>query len=103
MRDVKIKVEGCTFIWDAQKTASNLKKHGVRFAETLEVLFDPNYRAEDASVEEETRYGVIGYSDENRLLYVVVADVDEETWRIISARAATPGERKRYEEETDST
>jgi uncharacterized protein len=95
-------LRGCTFIWDAQKTASNLKKHGVRFAEALEALFDPNYRAEDASVEEETRYAVIGYSDENRLLYVVVADVDEETWRIISARAATPSERKRYEE-ADST
>jgi uncharacterized DUF497 family protein len=54
-------------------------------------------------VEEETRYAVIGYSDEDRLLYVVVADVDEETWRIISARAATPSERKRYEEEADST
>ena len=68
IREVKIEVEGYTFVWDAHKSASNVKKHGVSFAEALEVLFDPNYRAEDASVEEEERYAVIGYSDENRLL-----------------------------------
>lgn len=102
-RGVKIEVEGYTFIWDATKSASNLKKHGVSFAEALEVLFDPNYRAEDASVGQEERYAVIGYSDANRLLYVIVADVEEQTWRIISARAATSSERKRYEEETDFT
>ncbi len=97
--EIKIEIEGCTFLWDAKKSASNLKKHDVSFLEAAEVLFDPNYRAEDASVEEEERCAVIGYSDQNRLLYVVVADVEEETWRIISARAATPNERKRYEEE----
>jgi uncharacterized protein len=75
----------------------------VSFAEALEVLFDPNYRAEDASVDEEERYAVTGYSDENRLLFVVVADVEEQTWGIISARAATSSERKRYEKETDFT
>ena len=101
IREVKIEVEGWSFVWNVQKSASNLKKHGVSFAEALEVLFDPNYRAEDASVEEEQRYAVIGYSDANRLLYVVVADIEEQAWRIISARAATPSERKRYEEETD--
>jgi uncharacterized protein len=103
VREVKVEVEGCAFIWDTRKAASNLKKHGVSFLEALEVLFDPNYRAEDASVAEEERYAVIGYSDENILLYVVVVDVDEETWRIVSARAATSGERKRYEKETDFT
>jgi uncharacterized protein len=64
-REVKVEVEGCVFVWDSGKAASNLNKHGVSFLEAVEVLFDPNYRAEDASVAEEERYAVIGYSDEN--------------------------------------
>jgi len=100
-REVKREVEGFVFTWDAEKARTNLKKHGVTFTEALEVLFDPNYRAEDAGVEEETRYAVIGYSDQDRLLYAVVADAGEGAWRIISARPAAPRERKRYEEETD--
>ena len=100
-REIKRAVEGFVFTWDAEKARTNLKKHGVPFTEAFEVLFDPNYRAEDASVEEETRYAVIGYSDQDRLLYAVVADAGEDAWRIISARPATPRERKRYEEETD--
>ena len=100
-REVKREVEGFAFTWDAEKARSNLKKHGVTFLEALEVLFDPNYRAEDAGVEGEQRYGVIGYSDKGRLLYVVVIEAGEEAWRIISARPATPKERQRYEEEID--
>lgn len=100
-REVKREVEGFTFNRDADKAGSNLKKHCVTFLEALEVLFDPHYRAEDAGVEEEERYAVIGYSDKGRLLYVVVADVGEESWRIISARPVTPQERQRYEEEID--
>jgi len=101
-REVKREVEGCNFAWDREKAASNIKKHGVAFTEALEVLFDPNYRAEDATVEHEERYAVIGYSDRDRLLYVVVTDAGEDVWRIVSARLATSSERKRYEEETDS-
>lgn len=100
-RSVEREVEGCTFTWDGEKAGTNLKKHGVAFTEALEVLFDPNYRAEDAGVQEEERYAVIGYSDKNRLLYVVVTDAGEQAWRIISARPVTSRERDRYEEETD--
>ncbi len=66
------------------------------------MLFDPYYYAEDASVEGEERYAIIGHSKKVRLLYVVVKDDGDEAWRIISARPATPQERIRYEEETDS-
>jgi uncharacterized protein len=92
-------VEGLTFTWDPEKAAINLLKHGVSFAEALEVVFDPYYVAEDASVEDETRFGIIGYSYKNQLLYVVVADLGDTTYRLISARLATPKERKRYEED----
>jgi uncharacterized protein len=98
-REVRNDVEGFTFSWDADKAASNIQKHGVSFTEALEVVFDAYYRAEDASVEHEVRYGMIGYSHKGRLLYVVVADVAETTYRIISARPATSKERERYEED----
>jgi uncharacterized protein len=92
-------VEGFTFTWDAEKAATNFVKHGVSFAEALEVGFDPYHMAEDAGVENETRFGIIGYSPQNKLLYVVIADIGDTTYRIISARPATPKERKRYEED----
>jgi len=100
---VKREVEGCAFTWDSEKAAANLRKHRVAFTEALEVFFDPNYRAEDASVEQEGRHALIGYSDKNRLLYVVVTDDGAEAWRITSARFVTPLERRRYEEETCTT
>jgi uncharacterized protein len=100
--DDKRVVQGYVFTWDAQKADGNVQKHGVSFSEALDVLFDPYYCAEDASVEGEERYAVIGHSKKERLLWVVVRDEGDEAWRIISARLATPRERLRYEEETDS-
>lgn len=100
--DDKRVIRGCSFSWDARKADSNYKKHGVAFLEAIEVLFDPYYHAEEASVEGEERYAVMGHSKKGRLLYVVVRDEGDEAWRIISARAVTPQERIRYEEETDS-
>ncbi len=101
-RRVQIEVEGFTFTWDDEKAASNLKKHGVSFTEALEVVFDAYYKAEDASAEDEERYGIVGYSHKGRLLCVVVADVDESTYRIISARLATSKERERYEKDNSA-
>jgi len=102
VEDDKRVVQGYLFTWNAQKADSNLKKHGVSFLEALGVLFDPYYYAEEASVEGEERYAVVGYSKSNRLLCVVVKDEGDEAWRIISARPATPLERIRYEEEINS-
>jgi uncharacterized protein len=101
-REVRIEVEGVIFTWDSEKAASNVKKHGVSFAEALEVVFDAYYRAEDAGVEDENRYGIIGYSHQDRLLYVIITDVGESGYRIISARPATPKERERYEADNPS-
>jgi len=44
------------------------------------------------------RMEYLGYSTDHRLLYVVTIEKDEDTIRIISARKATQGERKNYEE-----
>jgi len=55
-------------------------------------------RDPDHSAEEE-RYLLLGRSVRQRLLVVAFAERGPRT-RLISARKATPGERKRYEEET---
>jgi uncharacterized protein len=88
------------FEWDASKERANIVKHGVGFDEARRVFSDPHVviRA-DRMIEGEERLHAIGYVD--RVL-LVVHTVREESLsaiiRIISARKATPGERKLYEE-----
>ena len=87
------------FEWDARKAQANLSKHGVSFQEALTVFADPLARIfddEDHSIEER-REIVIGHSFQGRLLVVCFTSQGESV-RIFSARAATPRERKDYEE-----
>ena len=88
------------FEWDESKDRVNIVKHGVGFDEARRVFSDPHVIIrEDRVVEGEERLHAIGYVD--RIL-LVVHTVREEglsaTIRIISARKATPAERKLYEE-----
>ncbi|HET7840340.1 MAG TPA: BrnT family toxin [Terriglobia bacterium] len=87
------------FEWDRQKAVSNLSKHRVSFDEALTVFKDPLARIfddEDHSVEEK-REIIIGHSLKGRLMIVCFTSQGESV-RIFSARAATKGERKEYEE-----
>lgn len=95
--DVMYTCHGYGFAWDANKAQRNIGRHGIRFEEACEVFFDPFYLWEDASQHGEKRWGVVGYSESDRLLYVVATEHDDEAWRIISARKATNKERVRYE------
>ncbi|HEX9960903.1 MAG TPA: BrnT family toxin [Pyrinomonadaceae bacterium] len=90
-------LQGAEFEWDEEKYAANLRKHGVKFEIAAEVFFDPFYQIGDASVEEQGREYIIGYSFSEKLFLVVFVERRERT-RIISARQATPAERKLYEE-----
>ncbi len=87
------------FEWDPYKNHSNLEKHGVAFEEA-QTVFDDIFAAiiEDRfhSIPEQ-REIIVGQSSENRLLYVVFAEM-EEYIRIISARTLTSAERRRYEQ-----
>jgi len=87
------------FEWDGAKAADNLARHGVSFEEAATVFRDAlsqTGRDPDHSIDEE-RFVVFGVSARGRLL--VVAHTERgDTIRIISARAATPSERKIYEE-----
>ncbi len=85
------------FEWDEEKYAANLRKHGVKFEIAAEVFFDPFYQTGDASVAEEKREYIIGYSFLEKLFLVVFVERGKRT-RIISARTASPMERKLYEE-----
>lgn len=84
------------FTWDARKAASNLEKHGVSFPEATTAFEDP-LGAYYPDTLREDRFILIGYSRQQRLLYVVHAEVRREVVRIISARRATSHEKAHYE------
>ena len=84
------------FTWDARKAATNLKKHGVSFAEAA-TAFDDELGAYYADTLHENRFILIGYSRPQRLLYVVHAEIERDVIRVISARRATSHEKARYE------
>jgi uncharacterized protein len=88
---------GQRFVWDSEKAASNLKKHGVSFEAACEVFFDPFLFVEDASVPKEARDAAIGMTEDWTLLLVVHLYREEEVIRIISARRATAQEKGTYE------
>ena len=90
------------FVWDPAKAESNHRKHGIRFEEAVRVFFDPLHLTVQDRVEGgEYRWQTIGQVGGAAVLLVahtVTEDGPEpvETIRIISARRATPQERKRY-------
>jgi uncharacterized protein len=87
------------FEWDPQKAALNLKKHGVSFEDAAAVFGDPlaGTIPDPEHSTEEPRFITIGVTLAQRLLVVVHTDRADRI-RIISARAATRAETKKYEE-----
>lgn len=84
------------FVWDPRKAKSNLAKHHVSFEEAV-TAFDDKLGAFYPDSLYASRFILIGYSERQRLLYVVYAEVLPEEIRIISARKATKHEKARYE------
>jgi uncharacterized DUF497 family protein len=87
------------FEWDPAKAAENFAKHRVSFQEAATVFRDTLSATgldPDHSIDEE-RFVIFGVSTSGRLLVVAHTERDD-TIRIISARPATPAERKIYEE-----
>ena len=97
--DVTIRLHGIEFEWDSGKAEANVEKHGVDFEVACETFFDPFVLAmESEHYEHEVRDTLIGMTIQWRLLCVVYADRQGDSFRIISARPVTPTERKSYEE-----
>ena len=89
------------FIWDSSKNEINKVRHGISFEFAAHVFQDPYLfefpSADKNSSLEEARYDVVGCVNGVCLVFVACTDRDE-LIRIISARKATKGERKLYEE-----
>lgn len=91
---------GQSFEWDRMKAARNAIKHHVRFPEAASVFFDEDaiFQPDPDHSDEEQRFDVLGYSIRQHILLVVHV-IRGERIRLISARVATAGERRRYDEE----
>ncbi len=83
--------------WNRQKAEANFRKHKIRFSDAESVLFDPMaLTIEDQILDQEKRFLSVGSDAFGRLL-VIVYTYYGDTIRLISARKATPKERKYYE------
>ena len=86
------------FEWDPDKAESNTAKHGVGFVEASTVFADPlelTIQDPDHSSDED-RFLNLGISSNGRLLVVSFTERSQRI-RLISARPATPRERRQYE------
>src|ERR1700688_649323 len=97
--DAQFELRGQIFEWNLEKSAANLLKHHVAFETACEVFFDPFLVLVDAGDDEESRDAAIGLTDDWSLLVVVHVVRQAAPLRIISARPATPSERREYENE----
>jgi len=85
------------FRFDPKKAASNLKKHGVSFADAEGVFYDPlAIHMEDPDAESEERFIATGMGSAGQILVVIYTLRGEEI-RLISVRPATRREVKVYE------
>jgi uncharacterized protein len=90
------------FEWDPQKAAANQRKHKVSFEVACTVFGDPLAVTipDDRHSKDEERWITLGQAGSSGMLLVVCHvyrdGSDEEVIRIISARKATPKEKRQY-------
>ena len=85
------------FEFDPKKSAANLRKHGVSFADAEPVFYDNlALTQEDADANGEARFVTVGADAFGRILTVCWMERGQAV-PLISARLATQGERKAYE------
>ena len=92
---MNISIDNRLFEWDDEKAAINFTKHGITFDTAAKVFSDP-YLLEEYDEEhsiDEDRWKIIGMV--GKILFVIYTERGEYT-RLISAREATPRERRRY-------
>jgi uncharacterized protein len=85
------------YMWDPLKDALNLRKHGLRLADGVDALEDPD---RDSWLDDEVDYGeeriiTLGLSN-RRVLFVVSTLREEALTRIISVRKAEDDEIEQY-------
>src|SRR5438552_3246663 len=98
------------FEWDDDKAQKNVKKHAVSFDDAALVLADEEgdrFHVEEYDGQHsasEDRYVTTASHPDDRAIVLIISWTDRSTedakvTRIISARAGTPAERKRYVKE----
>lgn len=90
------------FEWDPEKAKANLLKHDVSFEEAETVFSDPLSITvlDPLHSVSENRFVITGFSILRRQLVIVHIDRGDKI-RIISARLATPSERRKYEHQNE--
>ena len=95
---VLFKIAWLNFYKISCKAIINKNKHdGITFEQATHAFFDPFFKLVDAQRNDESRDAVLGYDKQERLLFVVHIEIENEIIRIISARKATSTERNEYD------
>lgn len=98
--DVRYALEDLHFVWDSDKEALNIKKHGLSFKTAAMVFLDAlrlDFPDRLHSTFNESRYFTIGLvSDVLTVVYCERGDINDPEYRLISAREASPAERRAY-------
>jgi uncharacterized protein len=86
------------FTWDERKNRVNKRKHRISFETAISVFDDPfHVSRQDREVEGEVRWQTIGMVQGVHILVVAhTVEEDDELIRMLSARKATPQERRIY-------
>ncbi|MBP7706580.1 MAG: BrnT family toxin [Candidatus Aminicenantes bacterium] len=84
-----------TYEWDRDKAGANVRKHGIFFSDALTVLEDDLALTMEDLNADERRWLTLGRDHFGRVLVVIYTWRRDEI-RIISARKASPDERRRY-------
>jgi uncharacterized protein len=80
--------------WDPVKAKSNLRRHGIDFADATVALEDENALTILDLEHSEVRFKTLAMSPDTNILMIVHAEQDEETIRISSARKAEKPEER---------
>ena len=89
------------FTWTEKKNQLNRKKHGLFLSEIIDVFDDPyliEFCDEIHSTVEEERFTCLGRWQDFIILFVVFTEKNDGDIHLITAREATPKERRIYEE-----
>ncbi len=86
------------FEWDEEKEKANIRKHGIDFATAARVFNDENRidLYDEGHSDSEDRFITIGLINGTAYVVFVVYTERGEAIRLISARKATPDERRMY-------
>ena len=82
--------------WNRDKAASNLKKHGIDFADAAVALEDHNALTIEDESHTEQRFKTLALGPNLNVLLVIHMQRDADTIRIISARKADRAETRQY-------